>query len=381
MSSFTQTLRSRGTWIVVAATLAGLALVLYAWRLPPFHTSTENTENAYVRGMVTIVAPKVDGYVAEVRVQDYMAVKAGQVLVKLDDRIYRQKLDQARGSLAAQEANLANTVQARRSREASLGSSRAQIAGADAQLTNARAQLARAQADMRRATPLALDGSLSQRERDQTEAALHQAEAGLKQAEAAARQTHAGEAVATQELQTVVVNRDAVAAAVESARAAVRLAEIDLENTEVRAPRDGHVGEVGVKLGQYVTPGTQLVAVVPQQVWVVANFKEAQTARMAPGQPARLRVDALADAELSGHVERISPATGSEFSVIKQDNATGNFTKIPQRLSVRIAIDADQPLAERLRPGMSVVASVDTRGKPADTGPAANTAAGKENPS
>ncbi|MFC5519980.1 HlyD family secretion protein [Polaromonas jejuensis] len=361
MTFLAKTLRARGTWIVLAATLACLALVLYAWRLPPFHTGTESTENAYVRGMVTIVAPKVDGYVAEVLVQDYMAVKAGQVIVRLDDRIYRQKLDQARSSLSAQQANLANTVQARRAREATLGSTQAQIAGADAQLANAQAQLQRAQADMRRATPLAQDGSLSQRERDQTEAALHQAEAALKQAEAAAKQAQAGKAVATQDLQTVVVNREAVEAGVESARAAVKLAEIDLENTQIRAPRDGHVGEVGVKLGQYVTPGTQLMAVVPDQVWVVANFKEAQTARMAPGQAARFHVDALADAALTGHVERLSPATGSEFSVIKQDNATGNFTKIPQRLSVRIAVDAGQALAQRLRPGMSVVVEVDTR--------------------
>ena len=367
MSLLTKTLRSRGSWIVLIATLACVALVLYAWRLPPFHTGTETTENAYVRGMVTIVAPKVDGYVAEVDVQDYMTVKAGQVIVKLDDRIYRQKLEQARSALAAQEANLANTTQAKRSREAAIGSTQAQIASAQAQLLNARAQLTRAQADMRRAVPLAQDGSLSQRERDQTEAALHQAEAVVKQAEAAAMQSQAGQSVATQDLRTVIVNRDAVEAAVESARAAVKLAEIDLDNTEIRAPRDGHVGEVGVKLGQYVTPGTQLMAVVPSQVWIVANFKEAQTAHMVPGQLAHFDVDALSGARLTGHVERLSPATGSEFSVIKQDNATGNFTKIPQRLSVRIAIDADQAMAQRLRPGMSVVVSVDT--KPAKDDP------------
>ena len=371
MPDFSKTLRSRGTWIVLAATLLCVGLVLYAWRLPPFRTGTETTENAYVRGMVTIVAPKVDGYVAEVAVQDYMEVRAGQVIVKLDDRIYRQKLEQARSALAAQEANLANTAQARLSREAAIGNTQAQIAGAQAQILNARAQLVRAQADMRRATPLALDGSLSQRERDQTEAVLHQAEAAMKQAEAGALQTQAGRAVATQDLRTVVVNRNAVEAAVDSARAAVKLAEIDLDNTQIRAPRDGHVGEVGVKLGQYVTPGTQLMAVVPAQVWVVANFKEAQTARMASGQVARFHVDALADARLTGRVERIAPATGSEFSVIKQDNATGNFVKIPQRLSVRIAVDPDQAAAQHLRPGMSVVVSVDTRG---GTAPAAGTA-------
>ncbi|MDB5849545.1 MAG: hemolysin secretion protein [Rhodoferax sp.] len=373
-SFLSRTLRSRSTWIVLAATLLCVGLVLYAWRLPPFRTGTETTENAFVRGLVTIVAPKVDGYVSEVTVQDYMAVKAGEVLVRLDDRIYRQKLEQARSSLAAQEANLANTLQARRAREAAVGNTQAQITGAQAQLINARAQLLRAQADMRRATPLAKDGSLSQRERDQTEAALHQAEATLKQAEALGNQAQAGKAVATQDLQTVVVNRGAVEAAVDAARAAVKLAEIDLDNTQIRAPRDGHVGDVGVKLGQYVTPGTQLLSVVPAQVWVVANFKEAQTANMAPGQTVRFRVDALADARLTGKVERISPATGSEFSVIKQDNATGNFTKIPQRLSVRIASDPDQPLAQRLRPGMSVVVGVNTRsggaGADADDAPA-----------
>jgi multidrug resistance efflux pump len=358
-----QALRAPSTWIVLAATLLAVLLVLYAWRLPPFHTAIETTENAYVRGSVTVIAPKVDGYVAEVNVLDYVQVKAGQVLVRLDDRNYRQKLEQARSALAAQEAALANVMQARRAREAAILSTDAQIAGARAQYANAQAQLARAQADMRRATPLVKDGSLSQRELDQTEAALHQAEASLRQTEAAVRQTEAGKAVATQDLQTVIVNRGALEAGVEAAKAAVKLAEIDLDNTQVRAPRDGRVGEVGVKLGQYATPGTQLMAVVPEQVWVMANFKEAQTARMAPGQTVRLRVDALADAVLTGHIERISPATGSEFSVIKSDNAVGNFTKIPQRLTVRIAVDAHQDTASRLRPGMSIEASVDTAGK------------------
>ncbi|HWH82733.1 MAG TPA: HlyD family secretion protein, partial [Burkholderiaceae bacterium] len=181
-----------------------------------------------------------------------------------------------------------------------------------------------------------------------------------RQTDAAVHQAEAGKAVALQDLQTVIVNRGALEAGVEAARAAVKLAEIDLDNTQVRAPRDGRLGEVGVKLGQYATPGTQLMTVVPEQVWVMANFKEAQTARMAPGQAVRLRVDALADAVLTGHVERISPATGSEFSVIKSDNAVGNFTKIPQRLTVRVAVDERQANAARLRPGMSVEASVDT---------------------
>lgn len=355
-----QSLRAPSTWIVLAVTLVAVLLVLYAWRLPPFHTAVETTENAYVRGSVTVIAPKVDGYVAAVEVLDYVPVQAGQVLVRLDDRNYRQKLEQARSNLAAQQAALANVVQARRAREAAILSAEAQIAGARAQHANAKAQLSRAQADMRRATPLVQDGSLSQRELDQTEAALRQAEAAVRQTEATVRQTEASKAVAAQDLQTVIVNRGALEAGVDAAQAAVRLAEIDLDNTKVRAPRDGWVGEVGVRLGQYATPGTPLMAVVPDKVWVMANFKEAQTARMAAGQPVRLRVDALADAVLTGHVARISPATGSEFSVIKSDNAVGNFTKIPQRLTVRIEVDEKQADATRLRPGMSVEASVDT---------------------
>jgi multidrug resistance efflux pump len=347
--------------LVLAAGLAGVLLVLYAWRLPPFRGTVEVTENAYVRGSVTVIAPKVDGYVAEVLVQDYEPVVAGQVLVRLDDRNYLQRLAQARANLAAQEAHLANQTQSRLGREAALASARASVQTALAQQANAGAQLDRTAADRRRAEALVGDGSVSQRERDQVDGQWRQAEAARRQADAAVVQAQAGTRAAQQDLRAVVVNRDSLEAAVQGARAAVQLAEIDLDNTRIRAPRDGRVGEVGVKLGQYVTPGTQLMALVPAQVWVVANFKEGQTAHMRPGQPARLRVDGLGDAELAGEVERLSPATGAEFSVIRPDNATGNFTKVPQRLPVRIRIDAQDPLAQRLRPGMSVVARVDTR--------------------
>jgi multidrug resistance efflux pump len=354
-------LASRATLAVLTVAVAGGLLVLYAWRLPPFRTPVESTEDAYVRGSVTVIAPKVDGYVAEVAVQDFATVAAGQVLVRLDDRNYVQRVEQARANLAVQEANLANNEQTRHVREAAILGAEASNATAKAQDSNAGAQLVRAQADERRVSILVRDGSVSQRESDQAQAALRQAEAAQDQARAAISQAQAARESAGQELRSVGVNRHVLEANVEAARAAVRLAEIDLENTKIRAPRDGQLGEIGVKLGQYVTPGTQLMALVPAQVWVVANFKEAQTAHMAAGQRAWLRVDALADAELNGHVERIAPATGSEFSVIRPDNATGNFTKIPQRLQVRITLDDGQPLAQRLRPGMSVTAGVDTR--------------------
>ena len=352
----------RTVLLVGVPTTIAVLLVLYIWGLPPFRTGIVQTDNAYVRGSITIIAPKVDGYVAEVAVQDFTPVKTGQLLVRLDDRNYLQRLNQAKANLAVQEANLANVAQTRGVREAGISGSAAQMEGAQAQLLNAKAQRERALADIRRAQALVKGGFLSPQRNDQDEAALHQADAAVAQAEAAILQSRAGNNSATQELKAVGVGRVAIEAGVAAAQASVKLAEIDLENTRIPAPADGQVGEVGVKLGQYVVPGTQLLAVVPHQVWIVANFKEAQTARMAAGQAARIRVDALGDAELSGTVERIAPATGSEFSVIKQDNATGNFTKIAQRLPVRIAVNPDQPLAAKLRPGMSVVVKVNTGG-------------------
>ncbi|PXA88756.1 secretion protein HlyD [Nostoc sp. 3335mG] len=331
----------------VALLLGGIALALYAWGLWPFGSAIQATDNAYVRGQTTIIAPQVNGYVTQVLVRDFQDVKAGQVLARIDDRIYRQRVEQAQAGLAAQQANLANSQQSERSSEASLGGQAAAVA-------NAQAQLARAQADMARVNDLVAQGSVSLRERDQTLAALRAAQAGVLQAQAQ-------RSVAQEQVRTVTVGRGGLNAAVENARAAVRLAQIDLANTVIRAPQDGRLGEVGVRLGQYVTAGTQMMFLVPPTVWVTANFKEAQTARMAPGQPATIRVDALDRAELRGRVERIAPAAANEFAVIRADNATGNFVKVAQRIPVRIAIDPRDPLFQRLRPGMSVEARVDTR--------------------
>ncbi|MGC1304319.1 MAG: HlyD family secretion protein [Caulobacteraceae bacterium] len=335
------------TITIVAAALVALFAVLSAWRLPPFASPIERTDNAYVRGFVTVISPQVSGYVVEVRVKDYAQVQAGEVLVRIDDRPYRARVDQARANLAAAKANLANSAQARRSRAAGILN---QAAG----LSNAKAQLLRAQADMVRADELVSDGSISKRERDQTVASLKAAEAQVRQAEAAG-------SIAAEDLRTVDVGRGGLQAQVEAAQAQLDAALIDLEHTVIRAPESGRLGEVGVRLGQFVTNGTQLVALVPPERWVIADYKEAQTSRMAPGQPASFTVDALAGARLRGRVERLSPAAGSEFAVLKPDNATGNFVKVPQRIGIRISVDPDQPLADRLRPGMSVEANVDTR--------------------
>lgn len=338
--------------------LIGVLVVLYAWSLPPFTTPIESTENAQVRGQVTLISPQLGGYIVEVPVQDFQHVRHGDLLVKIDDRIYRQRVAQGGAQVAAAKAALANATQQRRSAEAA-------IAQGSAGIDNAQAQAVKAEADLHRVEELVADGSLSQRERDQARAARAQAVAAVTQARASLD-------IARENLRSVEVNRGSLEAAVASAEAALQLARIDLANTEIRAPRDGQLGQVGVRLGAYVNAGSQLTAIVPDALWVIANMKETQMAHVLPGQPATFLVDALDHARLKGNVERISPATGSEFSVLPADNATGNFVKIAQRIPVRIAIDPDQPLAARLRPGMSVVVSIDTGVRPADAASAAS---------
>jgi multidrug resistance efflux pump len=326
--------------------LVGVLVVLYAWNLPPFHSALQSTENAMVHGQVTLISPQLSGYVVEVNVQDFQHVRAGQLLFRIDDRIYRQRLDQGGAQLATQQAALANYAQSRTSAEATVMQNQAALASAIAQEK-------KAQADLRRIEELAADGSLSARERDAARAAHAQSAAATEQARAALE-------ISRQNLRAVGVNRAALEAAVAGAQAALRLAQIDLSNTRIVAPRDGQLGQVSVRLGAYVNAGTQLTALVPPQMWVIANLKETQMANVRVGQPVSFTVDALDNATLRGHVERISPATGSEFSVLPPDNATGNYVKIAQRIPVRIAIDPGQALAARLRPGMSVVTSIDT---------------------
>ncbi len=335
----------RAIVLTAVITLAVVLLILFLWKLPPFAGSVQRTDNAYVRGQVTVIAPQLSGYVTKVLVQDFQTVRAGQPLVEIDRRIYGQRLDQARATLAAREADLANSTQAQASREAALAARHADIG-------SAQAQLERARADMARVADLATDGSVSLRERDQARAALRAAEAQV----VAAR---AGRDIARQDVRSVGVSRQGLEAAVAAARAALRLAEIDMDNTLVLAPTDGQLGQIGVRQGQFVTAGTQLVSLVPPQRWIIANFKERQAGRMRPGQPASVTVDALGDRRFHGRIEQISPATGSEFSILPAQNATGNFTKIAQRLPVRIVLDAGQPDLARLRPGMSVEAQVD----------------------
>lgn len=337
-------LRSVATIIAIAVGLIGVGVVLYAWQLPPFTSAEQTTDNAYVRGRVTILAPQLSGYIAMVEAQDFQDVKKGQLLAQLDDRIYRQRLDQAQATLAAQNASLAVSEQQRLSAEARIRAGEATLQAAKVAQDNAEASAKRIESLRERGVSTVSD--------------LDQAHGVLEQARAAYAQAATNLDVATQDLQAVIVGRKTLESAVAGAEASVQLATIDLQNTKIVAPEDGKLGEIGARVGQYVTAGAQLMAIVPPKRWVIANFKETQVRRMRPGMKATLIMDAAKDITFTGTIEFFSPATGSEFSILKPDNATGNFTKVAQRLPVRIQFDDGQPNVERLLPGLSVTVTV-----------------------
>lgn len=301
--------------VAVGAILLGVLVALFAWGLPPFAGGDETTNNAYVRGRTTVVSPQVAGYLVEVPVADFQRVEKGELLARIDDAPFQQKLQQGAANAAAQQATLANSAQSLRS---------------------ARAQL------------------------ELQDAAVAAARAGLQQAQAGVRQAQAQRAIAAENVRSVTVGRGALEAQVAGAEASKGLAEFELSRTEIRAPRAGRLSEVSARVGQLVTAGTQLMYIVPDDLWVVANFKETQTANMAVGQRATLEIDALGGLELTGRVQSIAPAASSEFSLVKPDTGAGNFVKVPQRIAVRIVLDKGQDAAQRLGPGMSVVATVHT---------------------
>ena len=334
------------TGVIVLLVVVAVLVILYAWQLPPFGGRFEQTDDAYVRGQTTVISPQVSGYVSTVPVKDFQDVKAGDVLVRIEDSIYSARVAQARANVLTQISNFDNSAQAQAAKEAG-------TLGQDAAIANAEAQLIRAQADWRRLEPLVKAGWATQAQEDQARAALRSAEAQVDQ-------TRAARLIGTQDVRSVIVGRSGLSANVEAARAQERLADVDLGHTIIRAPQAGQLSEVSVRQGQYVTAGSQLMFLVPRTFWVTANYKEAQTRRMRVGQAASFTIDALGGKRLTGHVESLAPAAGSEFAVLRPDNATGNFVKVAQRIAVRIRIDPNQPLAERVRPGMSVVARIKT---------------------
>lgn len=339
-------LTSKATIPALLVGVLGVGIVLYAWQLPPFTSTIQTTNNAFVKGRVTLIAPQLAGYVVKVPVTDYTEVATGDLLVQLDDRIYVQQLAQAEATLLQQRTSLANSAQTHASKQASVDLANAQLAAAQAAFDKAKS-------DANRSASMLASGLSAQSVAEQVNTALLQAQSSVAQAQASV-------AIAIQNLALSDATEPALEGAVKGAESAVEVARINLSNTRVVAPVDGKLGEVTVRVGQYVSVGSQLTSVTPPQTWIVANFKETQLPGISIGQPVTIHVDALNRASLNGHISEISPATGSEFSVLKADNATGNFTKIAQRIPVRVEIEPGQSLAAQLLPGMSVEVSVDT---------------------
>jgi membrane fusion protein (multidrug efflux system) len=344
--------KSRLVPLLVAA-VAAVAIVIGGGVWWMGKQTSERTDNAFVQADKVQVAPLVEGYVAEVLVEDNQPVEPGQVLVRIDPATLKARLAQAEAEAQGLEAAV-------RGVDDKAALERAMIAQKVAGVASARAQAALASAELGRYGALAEQGWVSPQRAETARATERQATAAVSQAQATLEaERRAAESLGSARAQT--------AAQALAARAAVEQTRIDLARTEIRAPAAGVVGARGVRPGQYVRPGGALMSIVPLgEAYVVANFKETQVARLRIGQPVEIRADAFGKQVLKGHIDSFAPATGSEFALIPVENAVGNFTKIAQRLPVKIAVDRSQPLAGALRPGLSVEVKVDvTR----DTGP------------
>jgi len=309
----------------------------------------EGTDDAFVGGDVTVIAPKVSGFIANLDVTDNQIVHAGQLLLTLDDRDYRAALARAAANVAGAQAKLANLDATRQLQQAV-------IAEAQADLAATGAEIARTQFDVQRYRALSQDQYASQQR-------FQQADADSRKAVAADQRARAAIDAAMAQLGVIDTEKQEAEAAFAGAIADRDTAALNLSYTQIRAPIDGAIGNRSAEDGAYATAGAQLISLVPSHgLWVDANFKEDQLAAMHPGLPVIIRADVLPGRVFHGHVASLAPATGAQFSVLPAENATGNFTKIVQRVPVRITLDGDASVLGLLRPGLSVTANVDLRG-------------------
>ena len=307
----------------------------------------ETTDDAYVQADSTIISPKVSGYIAEVLVGDNEKVEAGQLLARIDDRDFKTALDQARADVAASEAAVRNL-------DAQIELQQPIIRQQAAEVDAAEANLKFAQQERSRYDDLMKSGSGTVQRAQQTDAALREKTAQLQQGKS-------GLDAANRKVEVLATDRAKAVAQRDHARAVEQQMALNLSYTRITAPVEGTVGARSLRVGQFVQAGTQLMAVVPlDAVYVVANFKETQLTHVRNGQPVEIRIDSFDSTRLKGHVDSLSPASGLEFSLLPPDNATGNFTKIVQRVPVKIVLD-DQSLKGLLRPGMSAEPTVDTK--------------------
>jgi membrane fusion protein (multidrug efflux system) len=309
----------------------------------------ESTDDAFVGGDITVLAPKVPGFIVQVAVSDNQNVHAGDLLVQLDNRDFKAALDRADAAVAAQQARLANLAATEHLQLALIAQARASIGAAAAEVVRTRDDQARFARLAQRGAASVQSAQKADSDYAQAQAESARARAGL---DAAQRQS---DVIGTERLQTQAQLAQAVADR--------DIARLNLQYTQLRAPVDGVVANRSARVGAYAAIGTQLLSVVPAQgLWVDANFKENQLAAMRPGQIVNIRADVLPGVTFHGHVTSLSPATGAQFSVLPAENATGNFTRIVQRVPVRIALLGDASHLGVLRPGLSVRVDVDQRG-------------------
>jgi membrane fusion protein (multidrug efflux system) len=313
----------------------------------------ESTDDAYVQADYTTIAPKVSGYIADVKVEDNQPVKAGDVLAVIDDRDFRTALDQARADVASAKADVDNIA-------AQLEEQQSVIQQAQAAILSDQAGVKFAQLDYQRYHALTATKATSVQDEQRAQSVLDQQNANLQRDRAAL-------SAAKQQVDVLTTAKAKSETQVKRLEAMQKQAELNLSYTTITAPIDGTVGARSLRVGQYVQAGTQLMAVVPlHAVYVVANFKETQLSDVKTGQPVEIEIDGLPGVTVKGKVDSLSPASGLEFALLPPDNATGNFTKIVQRIPVKIVIEVDADLVGRLRPGMSAEPVIDTR--PAGTG-------------
>lgn len=309
----------------------------------------ESTNNAYLRADITAISSRVAGPVKNVFVSDNQHVGSGEILYSIDKSTFTASRDRAQALVAQRAAELAHL-------QTQLAHQAATINAKEAEVLTARAELERTRQDLIRADVLQTKGYTDRQRYDHARTDVARSESELSR-------THANVSAERAQLSVLSDQAAELKAAQELAEAELRLAEIALYLTDVRAPSAGIVGNKQVEPGEYSQVGVRKLAVVDlDNIWVSANFKETQLTHILPGQKAKIEVDAFPGEHFTGVVESVSPASGAEFSLLPPDNATGNFTKIVQRLPVKILLDHDNPVGARLRPGMSVIVSIDTRG-------------------
>jgi membrane fusion protein (multidrug efflux system) len=327
-------------------------VVMREWNWWVGSATLQSTDDAYLEADTTPLAAKVPGYVRRVPVQDFQRVHAGDVLVEIVDDDYRAQLDQAQANVAAAGAAIDNIEQQRNLQQTVIEQAEAEIASSEADVTRYHLEAVRQQnllSDQYAGTPQLVEQAVDNEKRATSALAVSRAKLDQQR----------------QQLKVLESQQAQAVAALNAQKAARDLASINLGYTRIVAPVDGTVSERLVRAGQYLSVGTQVISLVPlPNVWVIANYKETQMTNIRAGQKARVTVDAFPGKVLHGQVNSWSPASGAEFALLPPDNATGNFTKVVQRIPVKIVLDQDPSLADLLRPGMSVIATIDTSSKP-----------------